>query len=294
MTRAFVLAGGGSLGAAQAGMLTELLAAGITPDLIVGTSAGALNGALLAGAPDPAGIAHLAEIWTGLRRSTVFPTSPFAAARGLLGRSSSLCSPAGLTRVITESLSFDRLEDSPVPLVVVATDLQDGSEVLLERGPAAAALLASAAIPGVLPPVLIDGRVLVDGAMSNDAPISAAIERGATEVWVLPGGFACGREGTPTTGALAVALHALTLLVGQRLRHDLGRDHGARVYLVPPLCPNAVAPHDFGKAATLIERARTGTRSWLAGARTDRPDLGQLEPHRHGARPPVDHRRESN
>lgn len=283
MTRAFVLAGGGSLGAAQVGMLESLLEAGIVPELVVGTSAGALNGAMLVGDPTPEGVRGLAALWTGLRRSSVFPTSPFGALRGLLGRAPSLCSPAGLSRVIEGAIKFDRLENAPLPFVVVATDLRDGSEVLLEAGPAPAALLASAAIPGILPPVVIDEQLLVDGAISHNAPISAAIARGATEVWVLPGGFACAGAGGvgPDAGALAVGLHALTLLVGQRLRQDLTRDHGVPVHLVPPLCPVAVAPHDFSQAAVLIERARTGTRQWLESDPTGSAALAMLGPHAH-------------
>jgi len=281
MSVAFVLAGGGSLGAAQVGMLQALTGAGITPELIVGTSAGALNGAMLARGADLDGVAQLATIWTGLRRSTVFPASPFGAARGLLGRSAALCSPSGLSRVIDRCLAFERIEDAPVRLVVVATNLVDGSEVLLDHGPAAPALLASAAIPGVLPPVEVEGTMLVDGAISHNAPISAAISRGATEVYVLPGGFACGADMTGRPSALAVGLHALTLLVGQRLRHDLTANHGVPVRLVPPLCPVSVAPHDFSQAADLMARALTGTRAWLDDGASSTAAFARLGPHGH-------------
>lgn len=281
MSVAFVLAGGGSLGAAQVGMVQALIEAGITPDLIVGTSAGALNGAMLAGGADLDDVARLATIWTGLRRSTVFPTTPFGAARGLLGRSAALCSPSGLSRVIDRCLAFDRIEAAPIPLVVVATNLVDGAEVLLDRGPAAPALLASAAIPGVLPPVEVQGAMLVDGAISHNAPISAAIARGATEVYVLPGGFACGVDMAGRPSALAVGLHALTLLVGQRLRNDLIADHGAPVRLVPPLCPVSVAPHDFSQATALMARALTGTRAWLDEGAFSPEAFARLGPHAH-------------
>lgn len=278
---AFVLAGGGSLGAAQVGMLEALIGAGITPELIVGTSAGALNGAMLAAGADLDGVARLAAIWTGLRRSTVFPTSPFGAARSLLGRSSALCSPGGLSRVIDRCVFFERIEQAPIRLIVVATHLGDGAEVLLERGPAGPALMASEAVPGVLPPVEVEGAMLVDGAISHNAPISAAISRGATEVYVLPGGFACGADLAGSPSALGVGLHALTLLVGQRLRSDLAKDHGVPVRLVPPLCPVSVAPHDFSHAAVLMERALIGTRAWLEDGAFASAAFARLGPHEH-------------
>lgn len=281
MTVAFVLAGGGSLGAAQVGMLQALIGAGIVPELIVGTSAGALNGAMLSGGADLEGVARLATVWTGLRRSAVFPVSPLGAARGLLGRSAALCSPSGLSRLVEQCLAFERIEDAAIPLVVVATNLHDGAEVLLDSGPVGPALLASAAIPGLLPPVEVCGALLVDGAISHNAPISAAIARGASEVYVLPGGFACGADMSARSGALAVGLHALTLLVGQRLRSDLAREHGVPVRLVPPLCPVAVAPHDFAQAEALMARALDGTRAWLEKGACSAAALAQLGPHAH-------------
>lgn len=136
-------------------------------------------------------------------------------------------------------------------------------------------------MPGSCPTVEVCGALLVDGAISHNAPISAAISRGATEVYVLPGGFACGADMSGRSGALAVGLHALTLLVGQRLRSDLARDHGVPVRLVPPLCPVAVAPHDFAQAESLIARALDGTRGWLSAGAVSTTALAQLGPHAH-------------
>ena len=277
--RAFVLAGGGSLGAVQAGMLQTLLAAGIVPDLVVGTSVGALNGALLAGAPTLAGARDLSELWRGLRRRDVFPVKPLWGAWAALGSRPSLVPASGLAALVDRNLRFDDLEDAPVPLAVVTTDLQSGAEVVLDTGPARAALLASSAIPGVLPSVTIAGRVLVDGAVSDNTPIGEAVRRGASEVWVLPSGFPCALK-RPPESMLPVVLQALTLLIGQRLLRDLQVEHGVPVHFVPPLCPVQVPPHDFTQGGQLIDRAAAATAQWLAqGLPTGAERL--LRPHHH-------------
>lgn len=283
--RAFVLSGGGSLGAVQAGMLQALLSGGITPDLVVGASVGALNGALLAGRPDPVGVEELVRLWRGLRRADVFRLSPRSALWAGLGRGSALLSSAGLGQLIDAHLRFSRIEDAAVPLVVVATDLADGSAVVLREGSVREALLASAAVPGLLPAVSIVGRSLVDGAVSDNTPVSVALDCGADEVWVLPSGYPCALPQAPS-GAVAVALQALTILVGQRLARDLDgvTAGGATVRLVPPLCPLAVAPHDFSRSGELIERATASTAAWLAfgaPALDGAPEhLLQVLPHR--------------
>ena len=120
---AFVLAGGGSLGAMQVGMLDVLLAAGVQPDFVVGTSVGAINASFFAGAPNAEGVARLAKIWSGLRRSDVFPFT-FASAFGLLRRPDHIVNPGGLRRLIEINLPYKRLEDAAIPVHVVATNVQ--------------------------------------------------------------------------------------------------------------------------------------------------------------------------
>src|SRR5690242_1783196 len=88
---AFVLSGGGSLGATQVGMLRALFEAGIEPDMLVGTSVGSVNSAWVGAWPALDGIDKLAEIWRGLRRDDVFPLG-WTAAMGLLGRGKHLIS----------------------------------------------------------------------------------------------------------------------------------------------------------------------------------------------------------
>ncbi|MCT7366721.1 patatin-like phospholipase family protein [Mycolicibacterium llatzerense] len=280
MTTAFVLSGGGSLGSIQVGMLLGLAEAGITPDLIVGTSVGALNGGWIAGRSDHDGALALADLWRTLSRRKVFPTSPSMGLLGFLGRRPHLVSDSGIRSLLQQHLRFRRLQDAPTPLHVVATDVLSGQDVLLSSGDAIDAIVASAAIPAVLPPVRIGGRDLVDGGVVNNTPLSYAVELGATEVWVLPTGYSCAMP-QPPRAALAMAMHAFTLAINRRLATDVERFEGSvELHVVPPLCPVRVSPVDFSRSAELIERSLQSTRRWLP---TTRPEVGQaelLEPHR--------------
>ena len=197
MTTAFVLSGGGSLGAIQVGMVLALAEAGIAPDLIVGTSVGALNGGWIASRADTAGVGALADLWLSLSRSDVFPTSLRLGLLGFLGQRQHLVPDSGLRGLLVRHLQFRRLEDAPIPLHVVATDVLSGQDVLLSTGDAVDAISASAAIPAILPPVNIDGRDLVDGGVVNNTPLSHAVALGAKVVWVLPTGYSCAMTESP-------------------------------------------------------------------------------------------------
>jgi NTE family protein len=209
---AFVLAGGAALGAMQAGMVHALYERGIVPDLLVGTSAGALNAAFLASRPATVATAEaLAVIWRGLRRMDVLPLRPPTLISGLAGRRDHLVPDLGLRQLAARHLQFQRLEQAAIPLHLVAFDLAAGHEVLLSDGPAADAVLAAAAIPGVLPSVRWRGRLLADGGIANNTPISLAVALGAERIYVLPTEDPTDRAlPKPPRGALAAAVHAIT------------------------------------------------------------------------------------
>jgi NTE family protein len=268
---AFVLAGGGSFGAVQAGMLRELFAYGVMPDLVVGSSVGAINGAYLAGSPTPQGVARLEAIWRSLRRHDVFPMS-LRSLIGLIGRRNFMVDPCGLRRLLEDNLPYQALESAAVPLHVVATDVLGGAVVRLSAGPVVEAVLASCAIPAAFPPVSIGERYLMDGAVASNTPVRAAVELGASRLIVLPTGYACALE-SPPRGAIALMLHAITLLTAHQLVTDLERYSGqVEIVTLPPLCPLAVSPYDFSHGSELIERAAAQTRRWL--------DQGGIEKHR--------------
>src|SRR3954451_9341414 len=249
MATAFVLSGGASLGSIQVGMLEALYERGIRPDLIVGTSAGALNGAFIAERPQSVETAHeLGEVWRGLKRGQVFPVNPLTGALGFMGARSHLVPDSGLRRLIRRHAVAERLEETYVPLHVIATDVLRGEDVRLSEGPLVDAVMASAAIPGVLPAVEWNGRELIDGGVANNAPLSHALELGADEIYVLPTGTPCELTEAPH-GALGMLVYATTLLVHGRLAHEIAvLGDQANVAVLPPPCPLSVQPTDFSRA----------------------------------------------
>ena len=276
---AFILAGGGSFGAIQVGMLRALVAHGVRPDLVVGASVGALNGMYFCSDPTAAGVARLESIWCSLKRADVFPVT-LRRVFGMFFESASLVDPAGLRRVIERHLSSHRLEDAAIPIHIAATDLLTGASVLLSKGPALEAILASCAIPAAFPPVRIGDEYLIDGAIASNTPVMSATQLGATRLVVLPTGFACALKQPPMT-AIASALHAVNLLVARQLVRDLEQLSGStEVATVPPLCPLAVSPYDFSRAGELIERAAQSTHQWLANGGLEQHRIpGALRPH---------------
>jgi NTE family protein len=280
VTTAFVLSGGASLGAIEVGMVRALITAGVEPDVYLGTSVGAVNAAYLAGHPGPAGVDGLGRLWLKLRATDVFPANPLLGLRGFLGRTNYLVSPHTLRRLVEDNLTYQRLEDAPIPLHVVATELASGEEVVLSDGDAADAVMASAAIPGVFPPVHVGGRDLMDGGVADNTPISHAVRLGCSPIYVLPTGHTCA-DVPPPKSALGMVLHAVTIMIGQQLVRDIVRyrsDVDLRV--VPPVCPLSVFPADFRHTAELIERGEVTTNAWL-DAECPAASGDGVGPHRH-------------
>ncbi len=279
---AFTLAGGGSLGAVQVGMLEALVAHGVSADLIVGASVGAINGAYFAARPDAEGARSLRRIWRGLRRGDFFPFTPFGGLLSFFSLRNHLVDPTPLRRLIERHLPYRDLNEAAIPFHAVATDILTGREVVLSSGRAVEALLATAAIPAVFPPVELEGKYLADGGLANNTPISAAVALGADRVIVLPTGTSCDVE-KPPANSMAMALHALNLLIARQLIVDIERFADAlELRVVPPLCPLETTPADFSRASELIDRAAESTRDWLESGGLDKtiiPD--HMRPHSH-------------
>ena len=278
---AFVFAGGGSFGAIQVGMLQSLVAHGITADLVVGSSVGALNGAFYAGDPTVKGMEQLAEIWRGLKRRDVFPMT-WRTLLGFLWRRDFLITHDGIRKLIDDHIPFRRLEQAAVPVHVVTTDIISGDSVVLSEGPTSDAIVASTAIPGAFSPIHYKDYYLADGAISSNTPVRVAVAKGARRLIILPTGHACAND-APPVGAVANALHALTLLIARQLVNDLeslGPD--IEYYVIPPLCPLVGSPYDFSRTADHIDRAIRSTDAWLAqNGLTKREIPHELRPHDH-------------
>ena len=270
---AFVLSGGASLGALQVGMLRALYARGIEPDLLVGTSVGALNAAFIASRPQTVATAdQLADIWCRLRRDDVFPLSVRALIVGLAGRRDHLVSDGAVRRLVHEHVEFTDIARAAIPLHVVAFDTDEQAEVLLSAGPAVDTITAAASIPGVFPPVRVGERSLIDGGVANNTPLSHAVALGAERVFVLPTRDQNRGGARRSRGALAAAIDGLGVLTDARLQFDLQRFSTAAELIILP-CPNAhgVQPTNFDHASTLIRDAFDASHQLLARADGIRP-----------------------
>lgn len=183
---AFVLGGGGMLGAAEVGMLQCLAENAIRPDLVLGTSVGAINGAAYAADPGPATADRLARMWGELGSSDIFGGG-VVSQLGTLARSSGthLFTADRLRALLTGQVPVDRFEDLAVPFQCVAACVERACAHWFSRGPLVEAVLASCAVPGLLPTVRIDGENFLDGGLVNSLPVDRAIALGATEIYVL-------------------------------------------------------------------------------------------------------------
>jgi NTE family protein len=219
---ALVLAGGGTRGAIQVGMLQVLTEHGFVPDRIYGSSVGAVNGAAFAGDPTRDGVQRMTEIWRGLTRDTVYPQGRLHGPWLYVQQRDSVFVNAGLRKVIEEGIGFERLEDAVIPIEVVATSLTDGRERWFTYGPAVEAVLASSAVPAIFPPVEIDGERFIDGGVVDNVPIRRAVDGGATRIVVL----LCGPPNyTPSSPRRPVEamLNALLISIHARFARDLAQ-----------------------------------------------------------------------
>jgi len=242
-------------------MLRALVDAGIRPDLVVGSSAGAINSFCFAQHPTQRGLDRLAGLWRGLRRRDVFPLHPWHLVTGLFGRRDGLVSADRLAAFLRSHIGIARLEDTSVPVHVVATDLAAGQPVVLSEGNAVDALLATSALPGVYPPVVLNGRPLVDGGITADTPVRQAEELGATEIYVLPT-VGPSEPGRLPHGAVAVLLHAVGHMFGRATAMDLEVVRG-RVHVLPAPAHDGANPFAFGGTDVLMEKGYRATAAAL-------------------------------
>jgi NTE family protein len=173
------------LGSAEVGMLRALLERELTPDLIVGCSVGALNGLAAAARPDLEAVEALTRLWTSLEAKDVFSSSPVAQLGNLVRHGTYLHDNSGLRRLIAESAAPANIEELTVPYQCVAACIEDAAATWFQSGSAVDAVLASCAVPGLFPPVAIDGRHYVDGGLVASVPVGRAVDLGADRVFVL-------------------------------------------------------------------------------------------------------------
>lgn len=173
------------MGAYEVGMLRALLEQSILPDLIVGTSVGALNGAAVAAEPTLDSVKQLEDIWTTLNDNEVFSGSVFSGAANLMRTRTSIHTNEPLRRMLEDLLPATTFEELKIPFQCVAASIEKAAEHWFFEGPLVDAILASSAVPGILPPVELAGEHFLDGGIVNSIPIGRAVELGAKEIYVL-------------------------------------------------------------------------------------------------------------
>ncbi len=263
-------------------MLKALAEFGVFPDIVVGTSVGSINAAYLAGRPTLEGVKELERIWLDLKRDQLFPITLRSLVR-FVRRRDFLLDSSALYALIDRHLPFQSLEQAAIPIHIVTTDLLTGRTIVLSKGPAAAAIVASCSIPAAFCPVEIDGRFLADGGIASNTPVKTAADLGATRLVVIPTGYACGLT-RPPHHVVASAIHGLNLMMCAQVVRDLEALPPATSYhVVPSLCPLDVSSIDFSQTARLIERAQLVARDWLvAGGLEVYSVPNVMRPHSHG------------
>jgi NTE family protein len=270
---AVVLGGGGVLGAVQVGMLRALAEAGVRPDVVLGTSVGAMNGAVLAAAlPGTEAVDRLDAMWRSPDAREVFTAGTVRRLRELARTGVAVHSADPLRRALTELLGARRIEDLPLRFECCAASVEDAAEHWFDRGPVVDAVLASAAVPGLLPPMVIAGRHYLDGGLVNSIPLGRAIEHGAERVFVLQ----VGRIDQPLRAPRRpweVALVAFEIARRHRYARDIAEvPAGVDVHVLPTGESGAPPPWDsraalryrgLGEVDERIDAAYRASRDYL-------------------------------
>lgn len=230
---AFVLGGGGLLGAHEVGMLRALLEAEVVPDLVLGTSVGAVNGAMVAAEPTCVAVDRLAALWRDLESSGLFTGSLLGQLRTLARTRTSLHTEQPLRELLDEHLPVRTFEQLAVPFQCVAANVERAAEHWFSAGPLTDAVLASCAVPGLLPPVEIDGETYLDGGLVHSIPVGRAVTLGARTLYVLQVGR-IERPLSPPRRPWEVGLVAFEIARRHRFAADMASlPDGVAVHMLP-------------------------------------------------------------
>lgn len=264
---AFVLAGGGNLGALQIGMLRALLERRITPDLVVGCSVGAINGAAFATDPTLAGVRLLEQRWNKVSSEALMPPGRLPGAVQLVRKGESIHPNTGLKSLIHDFLDGrEQFSDLKVRFECVATDMVASRERWFRSGSLVEPLLASAALPAVFPPVTIDGVPFLDGGVVNNVPISRAIALGAERLYVLHVGLH-GRPQTVIHRPFEAALVGYWIARNSRFSYELDAvPAGIQIVVIGPNSRPDLRYDDFSRTDALIEDGYDSALSILESA----------------------------
>ncbi|MCH8160703.1 MAG: patatin-like phospholipase family protein [Chloroflexi bacterium] len=250
--QALVLSGGGVLGAFQAGFLRALFRTSFRPSLIVGTSAGALNGAFLALHPDEQGAEELVGIWRELRQQRLFLFNPLRIAYQVASKQLCLSNGEILSELAERHILVDDFSATEVPLYITATNLSQGRKVTFHEGPISRAVLASTALPGIFCPVEIDGDIYVDGGVLANLDLETAIELGATDILAVD--LSNCIDGRRPDSIVGVWMQTLNVIHRERVEREMERlDGRARITLVQPGIESGLSLSSLAAVDRLLE-----------------------------------------
>ena len=269
---AWVLGGGGVHGAVEVGMLRALVDRGLRPDLVLGTSVGALNGALFAADPEHA-VDRLTALWQDFEENNPFEASLIEQAGTIARTWTHLHGNHRLRRLLLEHLPVRRFEDLRVPFSCVAASIEDAAARWFDRGDLVEALLASSAVPGLLPPVEIDGRHHLDGGLVDSIPVDRAVLLGAANIFVLQVGRV-EQPLSPPSRPWEVATVAFEIARRHRFAEVmLTLPAGVEVHVLPAgeeaAAPTGLAQlryREVGDVAERIESAHAASAAYLDAA----------------------------
>lgn len=266
---AFVFGGGAGHGSLQVGMLRALVERGIRPDVITGTSSGALNALIFAADPTLDAVDRLELLWLSARRRDLFRINPWTIGRAVLGTHSYLASSASLRRLLSSTLPVERIEDTEIPLAIALTDTESRRRVVVHAGPALQTLMASSAVPGLFPAVRFGGREYIDGGITSDPPVAPAVELGATRAYVMPVGWPIVE---PFRGnAVLRSADTVDWLCWRIADFELAAAAPqCRIDLLPSPSTRMMTPFDLGATKRLIDEAYELASEWL-----DLPEAGR-------------------
>lgn len=261
---AFVLSGGGNLGALQVGMLAALAERGVEADVVLGCSVGALNGAAYSLEPTTGGVDNLATRWAEIDSPTLMPSSLVPNALQLLRKGESLHDNEGLRRTLVAMLgATSSFEDLQVEFQCVAADVDTAMEHWFSEGEIVPAVMASAALPAVYPPVEVDGARYLDGGVIDNVPIARAVELGCSRIFVLGVG-PHGRPEVDIRRPLDGALLAYWVARNSRFARDLAAlPPGVEAIVLPPGERPDLRYDDFTQSSSLIERGYRQSAAFL-------------------------------
>ncbi|WP_305785267.1 patatin-like phospholipase family protein [Symbioplanes lichenis] len=266
---AFVLGGGGVLGAVQVGMLRALFRAGYRPDVVIGTSIGAVNGVLVAADPSEAVTDRLVRLWSSPEAADVYGDSIARQVRRFAARTH-LHSPLPLRRLLGSEMGEQAtFADLKIPFRCCAASIERAAEHWFDSGPLIDAVLASSSVPGLLPPMEIGGEHFVDGGIVNSIPVGEAVRVGAKLIFVLQVGRIERPLAVPRR-PWEVAQVAFEIARRHRFARDIASlPDDVRVHVLPTgggetRDDSPWAYRDMSAVGRRISRAYTASRRYLA------------------------------